>query len=282
MRHSPVLPVQRVVLIVTALGLAACSKSPAPTSTIPTPSPGDSGNATGPAASALPPSPRATDHFPTKKGELSVVPLEHASVLFELEGQQIYVDPTASAVADPSLPKADVVFITDIHPDHLDPAGLDKVHKAGTQVVGPQAVADKIHVDVIMVSGDTKQIANVVATAVPMYNLTRGPAPGRLYHDKGRGNGYEFDFGGVRVYLSGDTECTPEMKALTNIDAAFVCMNMPYTMSPSEAAECVAAFKPKVLFPYHYRGSDLSVLDTALAGKGIEIRKREWYPAATK
>jgi L-ascorbate metabolism protein UlaG (beta-lactamase superfamily) len=275
----------RCVLIVQLLVVAACSKS-APISGSPgAPSsvPPGSASSTPPAAptpSAAPPSPRATDHFSTKRGELSVVPLEHASVLFELAGEEVYVDPTASAVADPGLPKADIVFITDIHPDHLDPAGLDKVRKPGTQVVGPQAVADKTHVDVVMQNGDTKQIGDVVATAVPMYNLKRGPSAGKLYHDKGRGNGYEIDFGGTRVYLSGDTECTPEMRLLEKIDVAFVCMNLPYTMPPAEAAECVGAFKPKILFPYHYRGSDLGVLDAALAGKGIEIRKREWYPVA--
>jgi L-ascorbate metabolism protein UlaG (beta-lactamase superfamily) len=260
------------------LVLAACSKEP------PAPASAPSSSTPAPAPSAAPAaaSPRATDHFKTTKGELSVVPLEHASVLFELAGEEIYVDPTASAVADPSLPKADIVFITDVHPDHLDPAGLDKVRKAGTKVVGPQAVADKTPVDVVMHNGDTRQIGDVVATAVPMYNLRRGPSAGQLYHDKGRGNGYEIDFGGVRVYLSGDTECTPEMKSLEKIDVAFVCMNLPYTMPPAEAAECVSAFKPKILFPYHYRGQDLGVLDTALAGKGIEIRKREWYPAAPR
>jgi L-ascorbate metabolism protein UlaG (beta-lactamase superfamily) len=269
MRRAPVIPL---------LVLAACSKEPpAPASA---PSSPALALTPGPSAAPAAASPRATDHFKTSKGELSVVPLEHASVLLELAGEEIYVDPTASAVADPSLPKADLVFITDIHPDHLDPAGLDRVRKASTKVIGPQAVADKTHVDVVMHNGDTRQIADVVATAVPMYNLTRGPSAGQLYHDKGRGNGYEFDLGGMRVYLSGDTECTPEMKALEKIDAAFVCMNLPYTMPPAEAAECIAAFKPKIVFPYHYRGQDLGVLDAALAGKGIEIRKREWYPAA--
>jgi L-ascorbate metabolism protein UlaG (beta-lactamase superfamily) len=257
--------------------LAACSKAPPASTPAPSASPG-----VDPAASSTSGSPRATDHFATKKGDLGVVPLEHASVLFQFSGEQIYVDPTASAVADPALPKADLVFITDIHPDHLDPAGLDKIRKESTQVVGPQAVADKTHVDIVMKNGDTRSIGSVVASAVPMYNLTRGPAPGKLYHDKGRGNGYELDFGGTHVYLSGDTECTPEMKALEKIDVAFVCMNLPYTMPPSEAAECIAAFKPKVLFPYHYRGQDLGALDTPLAGKGIEIRKREWYPNAGK
>jgi L-ascorbate metabolism protein UlaG (beta-lactamase superfamily) len=262
------------------VALAACSHR----QTAPGPSPSNSAPSP-PAASAsaeVPVSPRATDRFPTAKGELAVVPLEHASVLFQWHGEAIYVDPTASAVADASLPKADAVFITDIHPDHLDAAGLDRVRKAGTVVVGPKAVADKTKVDIVMANGDTHQVLDVVATAVPMYNLKRGPSAGQLYHDKGRGNGYELAFGDVRAYLSGDTECTPEMKALEKIDVAFVCMNLPYTMPPSEAAECIAAFKPKVLLPYHYRGADLAELDKDLAGKGIEIRKREWYPPAAK
>lgn len=257
--------------------LAGCSKAPpgpgaAPSSNPPLPS------AAGAAPSAAV-SPRATDRFPTAHGELSVVPLEHASILFQWHGESIYVDPTASAVSDPALPRADVVFVTDIHPDHLDPAGLERVRKSTTRVVGPQAVADKTHVDVVMSGGDTRQIADVVATAVPMYNLKRGPAAGQVYHDKGRGDGYELAFDALHVYVSGDTECTPEMKALEKIDVAFVCMNLPYTMPPDEAAECVAAFKPSVLFPYHYRGSDLGVLDAKLAGTGVEIRKRDWYPA---
>src|SRR5262249_2606624 len=113
--------------------------------------------------------------------------------------------------------------------------------------------------------------------AIPMYNKVRGPAPGQLFHDKGRGNGYVLSFGGKRIYVSGDTECIDEMKALKDIDVAFVCMNLPYTMPPSEAADCAAAFAPKILYPYHYRGSDLGDLDKALAGKPIEVRKRNWY-----
>jgi L-ascorbate metabolism protein UlaG (beta-lactamase superfamily) len=261
--------------------LLACSRQPPTAAPTPEAAPASSSPPVAPPP-VVAVSPRATDRFPTPKGELAVVPLEHASVLFQWHGEAIYVDPTASAVADPSLPKADVVFITDIHPDHLDPGGLDKVRKAGTQVVGPQAVADKAKVDVVMANGDTRQVLDVVATAVPMYNLKRGPAAGKLYHDKGRGNGYELAFDSERVYLSGDTECTPEMKALEKIDVAFVCMNLPYTMAPAEAAECIAAFKPKVLIPYHYRGSDLGDLDKGLAGKGIEIRKREWYPKASQ
>jgi L-ascorbate metabolism protein UlaG (beta-lactamase superfamily) len=261
-----------ILLVLLAVG---CSKEPpVPTGTPSASPPAPVIPVAAARATSLP-----TDHFATTKGDLAVTPLNHASVLFEWHGQTIYVDPTTPALADSALPKADVVFITDIHPDHLDPPALERIRKPGMVIVGPQAVADKTHVDTVMKNGDTRNVGDVVATAVPMYNLKRGPEAGKLYHDKGRGNGYELDFGGTHVYLSGDTECTPEMKALEKIDVAFVCMNVPYTMPPSEAAECVAAFKPKVLFPYHYRGSDLAELDHDLAGKGVEIRKRAWYPA---
>jgi L-ascorbate metabolism protein UlaG (beta-lactamase superfamily) len=262
-------------LLLSPLVLACSKAAPPPAPSAPPP---PSSSAAPAASPATPPSSYATDHFATTRGDLSVTPLQHASVLFEWHGEAIYVDPTVAALADPLLPKADVVFITDIHPDHLDPPALERIRKPGMVVVGPQAVADKTHVDVVMKNGDTRQVADISATAVPMYNLQRGPSPGKLYHDKGRGNGYELVFGETHVYLSGDTECTPEMKAMEKIDVAFVCMNLPYTMPPAEAAQCIEAFKPRVVFPYHYRGSDLAELDRALAGKGIEIRKRAWYP----
>jgi L-ascorbate metabolism protein UlaG (beta-lactamase superfamily) len=113
--------------------------------------------------------------------------------------------------------------------------------------------------------------------AVPMYNLTRGPSPGKFYHDKGRGNGYIVSYGGLRVYIAGDTEGTPEMGALKNIDVAFVPMNLPYTMTAGEAADAVKAFHPKVVYPFHYRGTDTKVFAKALTGTGIDVRLRDWY-----
>jgi L-ascorbate metabolism protein UlaG (beta-lactamase superfamily) len=109
-----------------------------------------------------------------------------------------------------------------------------------------------------------------------MYNLKRGPEEGKLFHDKGRGNGYVVELAGLRTYIAGDTECIDEMKALENIDVAFVPMNLPYTMTPDEAAPCVKAFAPKVLYPYHYNDSDLSGLAAMVAP--TEVRLREWYP----
>ena len=130
-----------------------------------------------------------------------------------------------------------------------------------------------------MKNGDTKDIDGVAIEAVPMYNLRRGPAAGQLFHDKGRGNGYIVTLGGKRLYFAGDTECIPEMKELKNIDVAFVPMNLPYTMPPSEAAECVKAFKPAIVYPYHYRGQNLDEFASALKGTGVDVRIRDWYAA---
>ena len=129
----------------------------------------------------------------------------------------------------------------------------------------------------MIANGETKTINGVSIEAVPMYNLQRGPSAGQLFHTKGRGNGYVVTVGGKRLYFAGDTECVPEMKALKNIDVAFIPMNLPYTMPPSEAAECVKAFKPKIAYPYHYMGSDLKQFEDALKGSGVEVRVRDWY-----
>jgi L-ascorbate metabolism protein UlaG (beta-lactamase superfamily) len=133
-----------------------------------------------------------------------------------------------------------------------------------------------------MNNGQTQTVnvggTNITIEAVPAYNLTRGPAAGQFYHTKGRGNGYVLTLGGKRIYMSGDTECVPEIKALRNIDVAFLPMNLPFTQTSQEAAECVKAFRPKVIYPYHYRGMDLAPLSAALRTEnGIEVRLRNWY-----
>jgi L-ascorbate metabolism protein UlaG (beta-lactamase superfamily) len=230
--------------------------------------------------SAASTTPLATDRFATARGELVVSPLEHASVLFGWDGRAFYVDPTSPAIADAKLPQADVIFVTEARFDHLDAVAVARLSRPGTLVVGPPAVAEKIHVDVVLPNGDSREVLGVVATAVPMYSLERGPAPGLLYHERGRGNGYLFDFAGTRVYLSGDTECTPEMKALRDIDAAFVAVSAPTAMSPSEAVECIEAFRPRVVFPYQDRRVDLSALEGALPGRGVELSERNFYPRA--
>jgi L-ascorbate metabolism protein UlaG (beta-lactamase superfamily) len=111
-----------------------------------------------------------------------------------------------------------------------------------------------------------------------MYNEKRGPSAGQFFHVKGRGNGYVLTYGGKRFYISGDTEGTPEMRSLKNIDVAFVCMNLPYTMPVDEAAAAVKAFHPKIVYPYHHRGQDINEFSKLLEGSGIEVRLRDWYP----
>jgi L-ascorbate metabolism protein UlaG (beta-lactamase superfamily) len=221
--------------------------------------------------------------IPATGGNITITPFQHASLQVEQGGKVIQIDP---AQGDFSKAKpGDLVLVTDIHGDHLNPDALAKVRKSGAPVVMPAAVqtqaGDKIPAPVeVLANGQTRTVAGVAIEAVPMYNLQRGPAAGQLFHTKGRGNGYIVTLGGKRVYFAGDTECVPEIKALKNIDVAFMPMNLPYTMPPSEAADCVKAFKPKIVYPYHFQGQKPEEFEAALKGSGIEVRMLNWYPAA--
>jgi L-ascorbate metabolism protein UlaG (beta-lactamase superfamily) len=217
----------------------------------------------------------------TSQGELRIVPIHHGSFRLELGTLQVYVDPYKSELFS-DAPKADLILVTDIHQDHYDAAAISKVQSPATQLIVPPVVAEKAAGAEILKNGESRTVAGVTLLAVPMYNLQRGPKAGALFHDKGRGNGYVLTWGGKRIYIAGDTECTQEMRALQAIDIAFVPMNLPYTMPPEEAAECVKAFRPKVVYPYHYRGSDLGVFKQALATTPeVEVRLREWYPTGS-
>jgi L-ascorbate metabolism protein UlaG (beta-lactamase superfamily) len=220
---------------------------------------------------------QASDSIPAEGGDIVITPIAHASVELQFGDKVIYVDPSQGDYT--GKPQGDLILITDIHGDHLVPDKIAQLRKEGAPVVAPPAVAEQAGDTVPNITqianGETKTVAGVSIEAVPMYNLKRGPEPGQ------RGNGYILTLGGKRIYFAGDTACTPEMRALQNIDVAFVPMNLPYTMPPSEAAECVKAFKPKIVYPYHFRGSDLSEFSSALAGEsGIEVRIRKWYPDA--
>ena len=219
--------------------------------------------------------------MPAANGNITITPIQHASVQVEYGGKVIQVDP---AQGDFSKAKpADLVLVTDIHGDHLNPDLIAKVRKPGAPVVMPAAVQQQAGAKIpapteVLANGQMKTVAGVPIEAVAMYNIERGPAPGQLFHTKGRGNGYVVTLGGKRVYFAGDTECTPEMKALKNIDVAFLPMNLPYTMTPSEAAECAKAFSPKIAIPYHYMGQKPQEFADALKGSGIEVRLLDWYP----
>jgi len=222
------------------------------------------------AALAAPP-----QEFSTSAGSLKITPIQHASLMIQAGGKVLYIDPAQGSFD--GMPQADYILITDIHGDHMAPEIVNKLKKTGTEIVAPQAVSEKVSGTSVIAYGQTKKLGPFTVESVPAYNLTRGPAAGKLFHDKGRGCGYIVTYGGKRFYFSGDTEATPEMKALKNIDVAFVCMNLPYTMTPEEAADAVRAFHPKVVYPYHYKGSDTAAFKKALDGAGIDVRLIDWY-----
>ena len=225
----------------------------------------------------------AVDSIATEDGALKIVPINHATLALEWKDRTIYVDPVGGAKVFQGLPKPDLILVTDIHGDHFSNETLAELVGPNTKLVCPAAVADQMTPDLrksatILTNGQTGELAGIKIEAIPMYNLT----PERLkFHNKGRGNGYVVTLGGKRIYLSGDTEDIPEMLALKDIDVAFVCMNLPYTMTVEQAARAVRAFKPRVVYPYHYRGSDVNKFKELVGtDAGIEVRLREWYPKA--
>jgi len=227
------------------------------------------------------------DTIPDKKsGNLVIQPIQHASLILTTGKLTIYADPTG-ADRYKGLAAPDIILVTDIHGDHFDPKTIDAVKTTNTVLVAPQVVANKLtSVDkehlIILKNGDKTTQAGVTIEAIPMYNLPESPTS---RHTKGRGNGYVLTIGGKRIYISGDTQGIPEMRALKNIDIAFVCMNLPYTMDINEAADAVLTFQPKKVYPYHYRGqnglSDVAAFKGLVeAGKKhIEVRLLNWYPA---
>jgi L-ascorbate metabolism protein UlaG (beta-lactamase superfamily) len=191
-----------------------------------------------------------TQVFSTSAGPVKMTPIYHASTLIEAGGKTIYLDPAKPAKLS-GLPKADLILITDIHGDHMDLDSIKQISKADTEILAAPAVVATVTSAKPIANGETKTWQGWTIEAIAAYNLKRGPAPGKFFHDKGRGNGYVLTYGGKRFYFSGDTEGVPEMRALKNIDVAFVCMNLPYTMPPEEAADAVRAFHPKIVIPYH-------------------------------
>ncbi len=228
-----------------------------------------------------------TDALAASGGDIQITPIMHSSVQLEYAGKVIQVDPVAAYdnVELPLLGKfdalkqADLILVTDIHPENLDPAEIGKLRKSGAPGVLPAAAAsaagEKIPAPtVVMANGDMKAVGDVNIEAVPMYNMQHGPKPGEVYHPKGRGNGYIVTLGGKRLYFMGDTECTAEVKAVKNIDVAFVPMNMPQTMTPADAGECLKAIQVKIAYPYHYEGQkrDEAFLKAYLRGSSVDFR----------
>ena len=187
-----------------------------------------------------------------------IIPISHASLILNMGDIVIYNDPTGDASLYEKYNKPNIILVSDIHSDHASPDTLKAISTDDTIIVVPQAVADELPSGIpgvlnIIQNGQSINLKGMAITAVPMYNV---PETDNAYHTKGRGNGYVLEDSNQRIYIAGDTSFTDEMRALKNIDIAFIPMNLPYTMSEDEAAEAVLAFKPKVVIPYHYRGKD--------------------------
>lgn len=246
-----------------------------------------------PAKSAPVAKPLPFDTIPARGGVIKITPIFHASIQIEYRGKVILVDPIS---AGSYRKKADVILITHSHPDHLDFKAINRVVRNETPVVAPKSADFQSVLPtningwfpnfVYLKNGVTKIVAGFPIQAVPAYNIKRGPDATHKFHPKGAFNGYILTLGGKRIYIAGDTEATPEMKALKNIDAAFVPMNLPYTMTPQEAAVGVRAFKPKIVYPYHFRypfnveNTNPQQFAYALRDTKIKVRVLDWYNAA--
>jgi L-ascorbate metabolism protein UlaG (beta-lactamase superfamily) len=216
-----------------------------------------------------------TDRLKTSQGDLEITFLGHGSLLFRHGGKNVYVDPF-SRVADYSkLPKADVILITHEHRDHLDPGALAEIRTKTTGVVHTVLCEGAIESGIAMRNGDMTVVQGLGVEAVPAYNLVHRRESGDPFHRCGDGNGYILTFGGLRVLVAGDTENTPELKAVRGIDVAFLPMNLPYTMTPEMVADVALVIRPKILYPYHFGDTDASRLVKLLRDHPeIEVRIR--------
>jgi L-ascorbate metabolism protein UlaG (beta-lactamase superfamily) len=207
---------------------------------------------------------------------LKITFVGHATLVFTFGGKVIHVDPVSREADYAKMPKADIILITHEHSDHLDPQAIAMIRKPGTVILLPEKCASAVTGGTVMKSGDVRTVEGLKIEAVPAYNIAHKRPSGQPFHPRGEGNGYVITFGDKRVYVAGDTENIPEMKELSNIDVAFLPMNLPYTMTPEMVADAARAFRPKILYPYHLGETDTSELTKLLAGeKGIEVRIRK-------
>ena len=224
------------------------------------------------------------DEIKTSNGILKIDPVLHGSLILSHNNKTIFVDPYGGSELYNKTP--DIILITDIHGDHLDQKTLDGIDTSKSIFIVPQAVADKLPEKytskiVVLTNGQGVHRMDYFIQAVPMYNL---PEEADSRHPKGRGNGYILTIDDKRIYISGDTEDIEEMRRLQNIDVAFVCMNLPFTMDINQAASAVLDFKPKIVYPFHYRGSngfsDVAEFKKLVNSENstIEVRLRKWYP----
>jgi len=217
-----------------------------------------------------------TDRLETSTGDLQITLLGHGSLLFTYEKLRTYIDPFSRIAEYAALPKADVVLITHEHRDHLDPEALAHIRTDETDIICTELCEDQIVGGTAMRNGDVTVVRGLRVEAIPAYNVVHTRESGDPFHPRGNGNGYVITFGDLRVLVAGDTENTPELKTLRDIDVAFLPMNLPYTMTPEMVADVAIAMKPRILYPYHFGSTDTSRLVDLLSDHPeIEVRIRK-------
>ena len=217
-----------------------------------------------------------TDVIKTPAGDLEITFIGHGTLMLDLGGKIIHIDPWSRLADYSKMPKADLILLTHEHRDHLDIKAIEILRAEKTDVVLTQTCSSQVKGGIVMNNGDVRISKKLKIEAVPAYNIVHMRSKGVPYHPKGMGNGYVITFGGKRVYVAGDTENTPEMTMLKDIDVAFLPMNLPYTMTPEMVASATKAFKPKILYPYHFGETDTSKIVELLKNvKHTEVRIRK-------
>ena len=247
----------------------------------------------------------APDTLPADDGDITIVPISHATLQIVHGHTVVLVDPALDGALPPirvppdapprppapapppgtvrttryvGLSKPTLILVTHRHEDHFAAEAVAFVETPTTRIVVPASMESEVPDAIGLANGETATIDGVTVEAIPMYNIRRGLESGGPFHVRGEGNGYVVTIGGKRLYVAGDTECVPEIRALDDIDVAFLPMNLPFTMTPAEAAACAETFRPAIAYPYHYAGQDFREFGAALAGSGIKVRLRNWYP----
>jgi L-ascorbate metabolism protein UlaG (beta-lactamase superfamily) len=216
------------------------------------------------------------DLIKTSKGDLKITFLGHGTLMFTFGEMVIHVDPVGRYANYSTLPQADLILVTHEHGDHLDPDVIEMIRTDKRELILTEKCAEKVKGGIIMKNGDVKTIQSLKIEAVPAYNIVHMRRENVPFHPKGHGNGYIITFGDKRVYVAGDTENTPEMKALKDIHVAFLPMNLPYTMTPEMVADAAKAFRPEILYPYHFGNTDTSkIVELLKDSKEIEVRIRK-------
>jgi len=215
------------------------------------------------------------DRFDTAAGPLAITFIGHGSLMLEFGKMVIHIDPFSRVGDYTALPRADLILITHEHGDHLDTKALTAIKKKETVMIYTAKCAAQVSGGQVLANGEKQTVLGIEIEALPAYNIEHKRPDGQPFHPRGDGNGYVLTIGGKRIYIAGDTENIPEMKALKGIDIAFLPMNLPYTMTPEQVAEAARAFRPRILYPYHYGDTDPQLLAELLkAEKDIEVRIR--------